>query len=382
LKELADGAAFTEDFGQALPLVAARLVTTVALAAYTYANGSSGVGATITADGNGAIASIDGTTPALNDLILVQNGAAWPDNGLYKLTQVGDGGTPFILTRSTLADTPAKILAASIRITEGLQSRGGVYVYVNSPSITIGTTALAWMRTDAGRSLNEVSFEATDFDQSVTALAQASILAGGMPLFCRIGTGMAMAVQASTATEKGVLQLSTGSSSSSANVCALSYSGALQPMNVTIDQYIELEIRAAGPNALSDGSQTFRLMFGLSSINDVTGTDGIWIEHTHTADATHWLATTRASSTSTSTVGPTITTTTYFRFKIVKYAGETTVHFYADNVEIGTGQATNVPLSTPIMPFAAIVKSLGATARTANLDNMRVLQAWPKRRAA
>src|SRR5438045_995988 len=43
-----------------------RAATTGALAANTYANGSSGVGATLTANANGAIAAQDGVTLVVN----------------------------------------------------------------------------------------------------------------------------------------------------------------------------------------------------------------------------------------------------------------------------------------------------------------------------
>lgn len=73
--------------------------TTAALAANTYNNGTSGVGATLTGNANGALAAIDGITPVVGYRILVKNETAAANNGLYIVTQVGDGSTPYILTR-------------------------------------------------------------------------------------------------------------------------------------------------------------------------------------------------------------------------------------------------------------------------------------------
>lgn len=83
---------------------AVKAATTSNLSA-TYANGTSdasgglGIGATLTAGTNGAI-SIDGYSAALNDRILVKNQTTQTENGVYKVTTVGDGSTAWVLTRA------------------------------------------------------------------------------------------------------------------------------------------------------------------------------------------------------------------------------------------------------------------------------------------
>lgn len=86
------------------PKNACALATVAVLAANAYDNGVAGVGATLTATANGAMPAIDGVTPSLDDRILVKNEASQLTNGIYVLTQVGDAGNPWILTRSTDAD--------------------------------------------------------------------------------------------------------------------------------------------------------------------------------------------------------------------------------------------------------------------------------------
>ena len=78
----------------------ADAATTAALPAVTYANGTAGVGATLTAGANGALAAQDGITLAAGERLLVKDQAAALQNGIYEVTDVGSAGTPFILTRT------------------------------------------------------------------------------------------------------------------------------------------------------------------------------------------------------------------------------------------------------------------------------------------
>lgn len=84
------------------PTMWAKYATTAALPTCTAAG--AGVGKTLTATANAALAAQDGQTPAATDVILVKNQASLADNGLYSVTQLGDGSNPFILTRITAAD--------------------------------------------------------------------------------------------------------------------------------------------------------------------------------------------------------------------------------------------------------------------------------------
>lgn len=82
--------------------------TTGALTA-TYANGTAGVGATLTNAGAMAAFSTDGITPAAGSRILVKNQASTFENGIYTLTVAGDGVTNWVMTRAVDFDTPAEI---------------------------------------------------------------------------------------------------------------------------------------------------------------------------------------------------------------------------------------------------------------------------------
>lgn len=121
----------------------ARLATTTALPANTYNNGASGIGATLTATGNGAL-SIDGQTVAANDRVLVQNEAAAANNGIYTVTATGSGAAPYVLTRATDLDLAAQIPGAFVFVEAGTLNTGAGFVVAGNGPYTIGTTAITW----------------------------------------------------------------------------------------------------------------------------------------------------------------------------------------------------------------------------------------------
>lgn len=112
-----------------------------ALPANTYNNGTSGVGATLTANANGTL-STDGVVPSVNDRVLVLGEAAPANNGIYTVTQVGDASHPYILTRGTDMDQPSEVAGAFTLTTAGGSNAGKGYVVIGTGPWTIGTTAI------------------------------------------------------------------------------------------------------------------------------------------------------------------------------------------------------------------------------------------------
>lgn len=363
------------------PFVMARCCTTVALPAYTYNNGTAGVGATITLNANAALPTVDSVTLAVNDVVFVTNAAAFSDGGLYSVTALGDGATtPGVLTRDVRADTQNKILTVAVKIREGISRRGAMYEYCNSPSITMGTTALAWIRVDQNRGPNEYVDIFTDFDQQTAALATNGVMAGPFAGFLTIAAVASVAPKVTPSpTERGVF---TFSATTATGVATISLAGTPRSIMIDAAQYSEMEIRIAGPSALSDGSDTYRVIFGLADGTTTAAANGIWLEYTQ-ATSTRWLGVCRASGTSSTTgsTGPVVATTTYTRVKFVKYAGESVFHVYFDGVE-ATLAAGNVPLSVALTPLFTLTKTVGTNARTLDVDSFRLVQAWPNGRAA
>lgn len=121
----------------------ARAATTAALPANTYLNG------VITASANGALANQDGVALVVGNRLLVKNEAAALKNGIYTVTQVGTGGTPFILTRATDYDSAAEILAGSlVSVSEGTTQADSLWALTTDGTVVVGTTALAFSRKD------------------------------------------------------------------------------------------------------------------------------------------------------------------------------------------------------------------------------------------
>jgi hypothetical protein len=145
--------------------------TTAALPAATYNNGTSGVGATLTANANGAL-TVDGytfTSPADNGTrILVKDQSNGAENGVYTLTQAGNSspGAPFILTRATDFDTVGTGVdqideGDFFLVTGGTANINTAWVQQTAPPITIGTTPIIFQQFSApitytaGTGLNE-----------------------------------------------------------------------------------------------------------------------------------------------------------------------------------------------------------------------------------
>ena len=142
-KDYADAIASGINFHQSC-----RLATTTALAANTYNNGASGVGATLTANANGAL-SVDSVAVVVGNRILVKNEATQANNGVYVVTQTGSAGAPYILTRATDFDSAGtgvdKIDAGDFfLITAGTTQANTSWVQQTPLPITVGTTALVF----------------------------------------------------------------------------------------------------------------------------------------------------------------------------------------------------------------------------------------------
>lgn len=119
--------------------------TTANLAGYTYLNGTLGVGATLTAGGNGAFTT-DGASPTLGSRILVPQQSTTFQNGIYTLTQVGTAGTPAILTRATDYDQAAEMQAGDrVDVVAGATLAGTQWMMTQTAAITVGTTAITWL---------------------------------------------------------------------------------------------------------------------------------------------------------------------------------------------------------------------------------------------
>lgn len=135
---------------------ARRVASITALPAYTR------VGNVITADANGALPAIDGIALAVGESFLFRNGASLADNGLWDVTSLGDAGNPFVLTRSTDADTDAEVTSGmQVPILEGTYA-GQTFVLITPDPIILNTTGLVFALESAAGDWKESRRTATN----------------------------------------------------------------------------------------------------------------------------------------------------------------------------------------------------------------------------
>lgn len=111
----------------------------------TYANGASGVGATLTAGSNTTL-TVDGTAAPLNTVVLVKNQASALQNGIYTVTTAGSGAAPWVLTRATYFDQAAEMTAGSYTlITSGVTNANASFVLATTVA-TVGSDAVTFFQ--------------------------------------------------------------------------------------------------------------------------------------------------------------------------------------------------------------------------------------------
>jgi hypothetical protein len=138
--------AYVDSVAQGLSAKPSAIVaTTTTLPGYIYANGSSGVGATITFSATGVVA-IDGHNLALNDVVLVKNETSGnaPYNGLYTVTTAPAIGVAGVLTRHTSMDATGEFAGGFVFVEIGTVNGAAGFTCTNSAAVTVGTTAISF----------------------------------------------------------------------------------------------------------------------------------------------------------------------------------------------------------------------------------------------
>lgn len=131
------------------PAVAVQAATTAAsnTSSYTYNNGVSGIGATLTGVANTAL-TVDGYTfTAVGQRLLVKNDTQSPSgafNGVYSVTQVQTGILPLILTRALDYDMPSDINNTGAIPVQNGTVNGSTSYAITSQVTTVGTDPLTF----------------------------------------------------------------------------------------------------------------------------------------------------------------------------------------------------------------------------------------------
>lgn len=138
-KNYVDNAVLGQDFKEAC-----KYASTAALPSIVYANGSSGVGATLTGVALAAI-SLDSSSPSVNDRVLIKNQVSTFQNGIYTVTATGSGIAVFVLTRATDFNQSAEIKTGdSTFITAGSTLSATTWAVNSADSPVMGTDAITF----------------------------------------------------------------------------------------------------------------------------------------------------------------------------------------------------------------------------------------------
>jgi hypothetical protein len=181
------------------------------------------------------------------------------------------------------------------------------------------------------------------------------------------GTGAASSAGTGDRNHPGVVQLSTGTTATGR--CGMMAMGALAAVRLgggRLRVGIALKI-----DVLSVLAERYILRLGLGDLNTGEPTDGVYFRYSDTLSAGDWEGVCRANGVETvlDTNTPANTGWHYFEFEV--NAAGTSVEFFIDGVSKGT-ISTNIPIAagreTTLMP-ANVIKSLGTTARTFQLDS-------------
>jgi hypothetical protein len=176
---------YVDEVAQGLNIHAASYAATTANLNATYSNGTSGVGATLTNAGANAAFSVDSVSPSINARILVKNQTTTAQNGIYVLSTVGDGSTPWVLTRATDFDTAVEMAGGDFTFVDaGATFANTGWVMVDEVN-TVGTDPVVFQQfSGAGTytASNGVQLVGSDFSGVVVSSGGLSVGVSGFEL--------------------------------------------------------------------------------------------------------------------------------------------------------------------------------------------------------
>jgi len=116
----------------------------VATATALPTNTMDGPGLVMTASANGILPAIDGVTLSVNDRVLVWLEADQKKNGTYRVTNMGSGSTPWVLTRDGDGDTTATLHASVVPTGPEGSAHKTTFFFQVTVNPTIGTSDIVY----------------------------------------------------------------------------------------------------------------------------------------------------------------------------------------------------------------------------------------------
>jgi hypothetical protein len=277
--------AYVDSVAQGLdPKASVSLATTTTLPAYTYNNGTAGVGATITASATGLL-TIDGTAPAVGDRVLIKNetGGNAPYNGIYTVT-TNSAGSAYVLTRAVDMNQSSEVPGAFTFVELGAVNADSGYVCTTNAPVVIGTTAIVWTQfssagsytanTSAGLSLVGSQFNAL-VDNNTTAfdgLGNIIVKAGANLTTPNIGAATGTSISLTGNVTSGNI-VTTGLVSATGNVAGNFFIGNGTQLTGILGNNVNMGSNTAGTlvsNAVTLTTGT-TVTNGLALLNQVLG---------------------------------------------------------------------------------------------------------------
>ena len=274
--------AYVDTVAQGLdPKASVAYATAATLPAYTYNNGTAGVGATITGSATGLL-TIDGTAPTVGDRVLIKNETSTnaPYNGIYTVT-TNSVGSAYVLTRATDFNQSSEIPSAFTFVEYGTINGDTGWVCTTNAPVVVGTTDIVFVQfsgagsytanTAAGLSLIGSQFNAkvdentTSFDGSGNIIVKAGANLTTPNIGAATGTSLSVTGNATAANLNAV-----GLSLSGNVVSTLNVTGNIAGGNITTPGLISATGNVSGNYFLGNGSQLTGVIAAGGSGNTIT----------------------------------------------------------------------------------------------------------------
>ena len=267
------------------PKASVVYATSANLASYTYDNGTSGVGATLTAQSVGNLLVNSNLVSAGQRILIKDEVGAYVNtttqsaafNGIYTVTTAGAVAAAYVLTRSTDFDLAAEMPSAFTFVESGGTNADTGWVCTTNSPITVGTTQIIFAQfSGAGSytagnalSLNGTQFNVlTDGNIGVNGSNQLFIVSGATLVTPNIGdaTGKSLTLSgngllsATTVTATGNVLAGNVNSNAAVTGVTITASGNLNGNNATITNAV-----AAATGAFTGNVTTGNVSGGIGS---------------------------------------------------------------------------------------------------------------------
>lgn len=211
-------------------------------------------------------------------------------------------------------------------------------------------------------------FTTYESDCIIAPTGAADVVLGTPGLYNQVSAGNAAAQQASEVGHIGIFRHTTGTSTTGR-------SGLGSVADVVILTGGKLRfLSLVRLTTLSDGTNRYSFNAGIgNAMGSTSQTDGVTFKYSDNLNSGKWQCTTDAASAeSTLDSGVAVAAATWYLLEFEVNAAGTSVEFFINGTSVGT-LSTNIPTATMRMIAGNIVKSLGSTARTFDIDAYRFI---------